>query len=684
MVCFTFTILLLPTSLLILHNFTLAFGKTKEETKPLVQSQDNLYDDFLFAYINKSLTTTHQSITQNYIINQKNKNILHKRNKHNKRCFKHNNKNYKNKRKNITNEIVVNTIGSNKIGANKMKLNAHKMMLSNEKIRLNNSEKKINGDKMLIDEGTSNITTFKCPECNKIHCDKTVGECKNGWTTGFCGCCWVCARGIGERCGGMGSYLGECGEGLVCVPNQSNGGDGAGYKGDFIGGRENNFNDEAILNRNYKNIDYFDDYGFGIYKRYNGVLVDADKNYIRKNNYDNEERKSFDNYNSIEYYRGKRIGKQFDYESVLQNGKKELGIYDDRMNKKNELKKVWDSDEDVNNNGSDWSIKVRRNKLRRNVRNNQSGANHFTKHTSHFFKDKHEIDIFDEKADNNYKVDEKVDYFKEENKMNNKHISDNIIKNNDKKYKSNKIQINVSQSDKGFGTNGPQNHYRNIKVNPLKNKYNKSKRTKNVLSRNKMFGNESSSYKYIKDRSYNMLISNVKDDYKSNIKNIKKLNYKSKYTKKKNIKRKMKERIYRNRGTNNVLGRYNGSADDNLLKNRNKIKQKNNIKKIYNKNENRKSSKRIKEQRKNNNTYLNKKKTNILITKTILSNIKNKKSNDKKNVNKKNINPNNNIFEKYTRNDNHTNNIRNYKYHTKDKKWIYNKFSSEGVCSPGQ
>ena len=69
------------------------------------------------------------------------------------------------------------------------------------------------------------IFAMKCPPCDKIHCNPRKASkltCKGGVTTGVCGCCPVCARVEGERCGGYFNYLGKCDRGLYCEPQLKN------------------------------------------------------------------------------------------------------------------------------------------------------------------------------------------------------------------------------------------------------------------------------------------------------------------------------------------------------------------------------------------------------------------------------------------------------------------------------
>ena len=65
------------------------------------------------------------------------------------------------------------------------------------------------------------VLGMKCPPCAKIHCQPRSAaklDCRGGTTTGVCGCCPVCARVEGEKCGGYYNYLGKCDSGLYCEP----------------------------------------------------------------------------------------------------------------------------------------------------------------------------------------------------------------------------------------------------------------------------------------------------------------------------------------------------------------------------------------------------------------------------------------------------------------------------------
>ncbi|CAG0885442.1 unnamed protein product [Cyprideis torosa] len=63
------------------------------------------------------------------------------------------------------------------------------------------------------------VEGLSCPFCNKAEC-KNIGLCPAGVTMDVCGCCPVCSKGPGEKCGGPWGILGKCGTGLTCSANQ--------------------------------------------------------------------------------------------------------------------------------------------------------------------------------------------------------------------------------------------------------------------------------------------------------------------------------------------------------------------------------------------------------------------------------------------------------------------------------
>ena len=44
-----------------------------------------------------------------------------------------------------------------------------------------------------------------------------LSECKAGIARDFCHCCFVCAKALGEPCGGLDNMYGTCAKGLKCV-----------------------------------------------------------------------------------------------------------------------------------------------------------------------------------------------------------------------------------------------------------------------------------------------------------------------------------------------------------------------------------------------------------------------------------------------------------------------------------
>ena len=47
-------------------------------------------------------------------------------------------------------------------------------------------------------------------------CPATKMACEGGRVSDFCGCCDVCAKVVGEECGGPYDMMGRCDEGLRC------------------------------------------------------------------------------------------------------------------------------------------------------------------------------------------------------------------------------------------------------------------------------------------------------------------------------------------------------------------------------------------------------------------------------------------------------------------------------------
>ena len=51
--------------------------------------------------------------------------------------------------------------------------------------------------------------------CSRVRCLTPV-DCKGGTVKDICGCCTVCAKVEGERCGGEWETEGRCDSGLEC------------------------------------------------------------------------------------------------------------------------------------------------------------------------------------------------------------------------------------------------------------------------------------------------------------------------------------------------------------------------------------------------------------------------------------------------------------------------------------
>lgn len=73
-------------------------------------------------------------------------------------------------------------------------------------------------------DNTEGNNSMICPSCEKLFCTVKKAsklKCRGGVTTDICGCCPVCAKQVGEPCGGEWNYLGKCDQGLYCKPINS-------------------------------------------------------------------------------------------------------------------------------------------------------------------------------------------------------------------------------------------------------------------------------------------------------------------------------------------------------------------------------------------------------------------------------------------------------------------------------
>ncbi|KAG7314418.1 hypothetical protein KOW79_021721 [Hemibagrus wyckioides] len=58
-------------------------------------------------------------------------------------------------------------------------------------------------------------STFVCEPCSSTGCPEL--KCLGGKVLGACGCCYVCAKQLGEKCGGLYGLIGICDQGLRCL-----------------------------------------------------------------------------------------------------------------------------------------------------------------------------------------------------------------------------------------------------------------------------------------------------------------------------------------------------------------------------------------------------------------------------------------------------------------------------------
>ena len=67
---------------------------------------------------------------------------------------------------------------------------------------------------------TQALSCFGCDSedlrCTPLH----LQNCKGGLTTDACGCCAVCAKVVGETCGGPWNVKGKCDCGLTCYKSE--------------------------------------------------------------------------------------------------------------------------------------------------------------------------------------------------------------------------------------------------------------------------------------------------------------------------------------------------------------------------------------------------------------------------------------------------------------------------------
>ncbi|XP_023217449.1 venom protein 302-like [Centruroides sculpturatus] len=65
------------------------------------------------------------------------------------------------------------------------------------------------------------VSSYCIPcSCDKKSC-KPLTNCKFGMVKDGCNCCQVCAKGVGESCGGRFNVHGICADDLECVYSRS-------------------------------------------------------------------------------------------------------------------------------------------------------------------------------------------------------------------------------------------------------------------------------------------------------------------------------------------------------------------------------------------------------------------------------------------------------------------------------
>ena len=73
--------------------------------------------------------------------------------------------------------------------------------------------------------------SLSCIPCKDSQCTPVAKlNCQGGLKMGVCGCCKVCAKIKGEKCGGIWDHFGKCDDGLTCVSDTK---DSTGYYANF-------------------------------------------------------------------------------------------------------------------------------------------------------------------------------------------------------------------------------------------------------------------------------------------------------------------------------------------------------------------------------------------------------------------------------------------------------------------
>ena len=106
----------------------------------------------------------------------------------------------------------------------------------------------------------SPVISLSCIPCSWVQCSAPV-NCKGGLVKSICGCCNVCAKVEGERCGGQWQTLGRCDSGLKCVVRDGHlkAAEGTCEPGNFfcfLTNLDNVANNYLLMNRGvYQNLD---------------------------------------------------------------------------------------------------------------------------------------------------------------------------------------------------------------------------------------------------------------------------------------------------------------------------------------------------------------------------------------------------------------------------------------------
>ncbi|XP_067132099.1 venom protein 302-like [Centruroides vittatus] len=76
----------------------------------------------------------------------------------------------------------------------------------------------MNSSMLLLALACCIIATYAldCPPCDKSAC-QPHGRCRAGVVKDICNCCDVCAKTLGEECGGPDDIYGKCASWMVCA-----------------------------------------------------------------------------------------------------------------------------------------------------------------------------------------------------------------------------------------------------------------------------------------------------------------------------------------------------------------------------------------------------------------------------------------------------------------------------------